>query len=313
MVRLLGTPMNLLKCRICGHGEAKSLGQIPDCGEFAGQQISPPIKGGELWLCKYCGSMFRHPTLSPNEYISLYKEVPDTVWVGSEAERNDFATIYEYLKNHAGGGILDVGCYTGAFLAGLPDKFKKFGVEPSYLAAASAASKGINVLGKTLEEVDTDRVFDVVVSIDVIEHVLDAEIFLNQALAHVRENGLLIISTGNPGCFFWKRVIKSKFWYNLFAEHVTFPSYKYYLEFSSRHGLLPPEQMRFRYLKFRLMKRLSIFLRYVLSSLSPALYQTLRRCRGRLIGNDDIAKGVRISLAGVFADHHVISFKKKRL
>lgn len=255
--------------------------------------------------------MFRYPTLSSSDYISLYEKAPSTVWVGGEVERNDFATIYKYLKNHAGGSILDVGCYAGDFLAGLPDKFKKYGIEPSDLASKSAASKGIGVLGKTLDELDSDKVFDVVASIDVVEHVLDVENFLSQALAHVKENGLLIISTGNPGCFFWKKVFKSKFWYNLFAEHVTFPGYNYYIEFSKRHGLQPPEQIRFRYMKLKSMERLARLLRF---SFSYAVYKTLKQIHRISTGSTATSYSVaNVSLIGVFTDHHVIIFRKKGL
>lgn len=303
--------MGKLRCRICGRGNTESLGQIPDCGEFAGQLISPSIKGGELWICKDCGSMFRHPSLSASDYISLYEKAPSTVWVEGGVERNDFATIYTYLKNNVGGSILDVGCYTGNFLADLPDKFKKYGVEPSYLASRSAVSKGIDVLGKTLDELDSDKVFDVVVSIDVVEHVLDVEKFLSQALAHVKENGLLIISSGNPGCFFWKKVFKSRFWYNFFAEHVTFPGYKYYLGFSRRHGLRPPEQIRFRYMKLKSIDRLARLLHFLSF---VAVYKILKQVNRISTGSSATSYSVApVNFVGVFTDHHVIIFRRKGL
>jgi SAM-dependent methyltransferase len=303
--------MDLLRCRVCGHGEARSLGRISDCGEFAGQSVSPPIKGGELWACKDCGSMFRHPTLSASDYISLYQKAPSTVWVDAGADRNDFITIYRYLENHPGGSILDVGCYSGNFLAGLPDRFKKHGIEPSDSASRCASSKGIDVLGDTLDELRSDQVFDVVVSIDVIEHVLDAEQFLSQALAHVKENGLLIISTGNPGCFSWAKVFKARFWYNFFAEHVTFPGYKYYVEFSMHHALQLPEQICFRYTKLKAMARLSMLLRYVSFSFFPALYQALKNIRRGLNGGTSaISSYMPVIPVGVFTDHHVIIFRK---
>lgn len=306
--------MDTLKCRVCGHGDTESLGQIPDCGEFAGQLISPSIKGGELWLCNACGSMFRHPTLSASDYISLYEKAPGTVWVDGGDERNDFATIYTYMKNHVGGSILDVGCYTGNFLSGLPVKFKKFGIEPSDLASKCAASKGIDVLGKTLDGLDSVMLFDVVVSIDVVEHVLDVEKFLSQVIAHTKENGLLIISTGNPDCFFWKKVFKSKFWYSLFAEHVTFPSYKYFNEFSKRNGLQPPEQICFRYMKMKPMVRFSKMLRYALFLFPPTIYQGLRKIYRFTKGSTStITTSVPVSLIGVFTDHHVVIFRKKGL
>jgi SAM-dependent methyltransferase len=303
--------MEKVRCRICGDGEAESLGQIPDSEEFAGQRISPAIKGGWLWRCKVCGSMFRYPTLSSNDYISLYKKTPSKVWEQGEVERNDFSTIYAFLKNHVGGSILDIGCYSGNFLAGLPDKFKKYGIEPSELASSSAISKGINMLGKTLDELDSTLTFDVVVSIDVIEHVLDVEKFLSQALAHVKEKGLLIISTGNPDCYFWKKVFKSKFWYNSFAEHVTFPSYYYFGEFSRRNGLQTPEQIRFRYTKLKLMTRLLMLLRF---SFAYGAYKILGTVRRVIAGNAIIAfPFAHVSLIGVFTDHHVIILRKKEL
>lgn len=303
--------MNTLQCRVCGHGEAESMGSIPDCREFAGQQVSPPIKGGGLWICRNCGSMFRYPTLSSSDYISLYEKATDTVWPGSEVERNDIEIISSILKHHVGGSILDVGCYTGHFLSSLPEKFIKFGVEPSTLASRCAASKRISLLGNTLAELETNLFFDVVVSIDVVEHVLDVEKFLDQALARVKENGLLIISTGNPSCFFWKKVFKSKFWYCFFPEHVTFPSYKYFKAFSQRHGLPDPEQIRLKYMKLKSMTRLSILLHYVAFSFSPALYQALINIRSATRGGTStVSSVVSVIPAGVFTDHHVIIFRK---
>lgn len=301
--------MDTLRCRVCGHGMVESLGTIPDYEKFAGQQISPPIKGGELWLCKECGSMFRHPTLTPGDYIKLYEMAPSTVWVEGGLERNDFAKIYTYLKKHIGGSILDVGCYSGNFLEGLPNKFKKYGLEPSVSASKSAASKGIDVLGKTLEELGSDQAFDVVVAIDVVEHVLDVENFLGLALAHVKEDGLLIISTGNPECFFWKRVFKSRFWYSLFPEHVTFPSYAYYMDFSQRQGLHAPVRIRIRYSKMSAMERLSRLLRFVFSY---AAHKIMKQIKKYSSGKATVPSYVvNVSLTGVFTDHHVIIFRNK--
>lgn len=303
--------IDALKCRVCGHGDAESLGQIPDCGEFAGQPVSPPIKGGELWECEECGSLFRHPTLSADDYISLYEKAPNTVWVGNEKERNDFATIYEYLKDHKGGSILDIGCYSGCFLAGLSDKFRKYGVEPSVSASTIATSKGIVVLGKTLEEMESSKIFDVVVAIDIIEHVLDVEKFMSRALARVKSNGFLIISTGNPDCYIWKKIFKSKFWYNYFPEHVSFPSYSFFLEFSRRQRLQAPDRIRFSYLKLKLISRVISIFRFVYSY---AIYKSLKIVHGITSSNAATAPVMgHGSLIGVFKDHHIVIFKNKSL
>ena len=301
---------NTLQCRVCGNGVAKSIGRIPDCGEFAGQSISPSIKGGMLWCCTDCGSLFRYPTLTADDYISLYEIAPSTVWGGGETDRNDFSIIYQYLAEHHGGAILDVGCFAGNFLEGLPNKFKKYGIEPSLSASQRAGSKGVNIIGKTLTELDSSKTFDVVVAIDVIEHVLNVEEFLTCALDTVGENGLLIISTGNPDSPFWKSVFKAKYWYNVIPEHVTFPSYEYYCRFAQKHGLPAPEQIRFRYgnapAKFLGLLRQAVY------ASSPALYGFLRRCQHILLGgNKPFTKDVVVNAMGIFADHHVIVFHKQ--
>ena len=301
-----------IRCRVCGHGDAEPLGQIPDCGEFAGQQVSPSIKGGWLWCCRDCGSMFRYPTLSSTDYISLYEKAPSTVWVEGGTDRNDFVTIYTYLKNHHGGSILDVGCYVGDFLAGLPDRFKGYGIEPSDLASKSAASKGIEVLGKTLDELDSDKVFDVVVSIDVVEHVLDVEKFLGQSLVHVKENGLLIISTGNPGCFFWRKIFKSRFWYNSYPEHLVFPSFKYFCEFAKRHDLPLPEQICFKYVDIHFRASFFGFLRQIVFAISPVMHRAFISLRRSMKGIAiPMAANIPLGTPGVFTDHQAVIFRKR--
>jgi SAM-dependent methyltransferase len=304
--------MDILKCRVCGHGEAVSLGKIPDCGEFAGQIVTPSIKGGELWKCMDCGSMFRYPTLSPDEYLAYYEKASSGVWEISESKRKDFATINSYLCDHVGGSILDIGCYAGKFFAGIPEKFKKFGLEPSRAASEVAISKGINILGKTLTDLDIKQVFDVVVAIDVVEHVLDVESFLIESLSHVNDNGLLIISTGNPDCFYWRKIFKARFWYNSFAEHLVFPSYKYFFEFSKRHNLPAPERILFKYEDLNLFSSISIFLHQLIFAFSPAAYHTLIKLRRYMKGKAiPMAKDVPLGAAGIFTDHQIIIFRKR--
>ena len=258
--------------------------------------------------------MFRYPTLSPSEYLAFYEKASSGVWDGDESRRNDLATIYAYLKDHPGGSILDIGCYTGGFLAGLPGKFEKYGVEPSSLASDRALSKGINIHGKTLSDLDPKMVFDVVVSIDVIEHVLDVETFLVDALTHVGKNGLLLISTGNPDTFFWKRIFKSKFWYSSYAEHLTFPSYKYFCEFSKRRNLHLPELICFKYTNFHLRGLLFGVLRQFLFAISPAKYSALIKLFRRLRGDTaPMVADIPMGAPGIFRDHHVIVFRKSAL
>ena len=303
--------MNTLHCRICGRGEADSLGRIPDSEEFAGQKLSSPIKGGELWQCKECGSMFRYPTLSSSDYISLYEKLPSTVWIGGEIWRNDTKTIYTYLNSHTGGSILDIGCFSGAFLAGLSERFTKYGVEPSDSASRFAASNGINVLGKTLSDLNEKLKFDVVTSIDVVEHLLDVEEFLMQAMSHVKDNGLLIIASGDPDAGYWKFLYKSRYWYSLFPEHVSFPSYKFFCNYSENNKLPLPERIRFIYMNLKKSDQFSKFIDQFLFFLSPAIYRYFKKifCTKKQ-RSLPIQNTTSVLAAGVFLDQHIIIFRK---
>lgn len=255
--------------------------------------------------------MFRYPTRSASEFLTLYENATRKVWEGQEAQRKDSAIIQACLEDHPGGSILDIGCYSGGFLAGLPGKFKKNGVEPSKSASDRATSKGIHILGKTLTDLDAKQVFDVVVSIDVIEHVLDVETFLVDALAHVDKNGILIISTGNPDSFFWRRMFKATFWYCSYAEHLAFPSYKYFREFSVRQKLPVPEQIRFKYLDCSISGSIFGVVRQLIYAVSPNLLRVWLSLARRLNGDAiPMAADIPLGAPGIFTDHHAIIFRK---
>ncbi len=301
-----------MRCRICGDGEAVSLGVLPDCREFAKQQIEPPIMGGELWRCQECGSMFRYPTLSADQYLDLYQAAPGGVWEGGESQRNDIAAIYAYLEHHGGGSVLDIGCHAGGFLAGLPDRFSRHGLEPSELAAASARKKSVRILGKKLEDLDSGQTFDVVTAIDVIEHVPDVEGFLVKALVHVAEGGLLIITSGNPDCIYWKSVFKARYWYSSYPEHLVFPSFRYFRIFAARAGLAEPRQDRFKYVRLRPVAALLGFVHQLAYAFIPDMYFACLRMKqsGETRGAPETA-AIPFGGAGIFTDHHLIVFRQR--
>jgi len=305
--------MDVFKCRICGYGKVVSLGKIPDCGEFAGQPVSPSIKGGDLWKCKSCDSLFRYPSLSEKDYLEYYQKASGTIWVDDKTWRNDFALIYAYLKNCRGSSILDIGCYVGKFLDEIPDGFHKFGLEPSTRAAECAALKGITILGKTLTDLEPLATFDVVVAIDVIEHVLDVEAFMMDALKHVGRDGLLIISTGNPDCIFWNRIFRARFWYSSFSEHVVFPSLRYFCGLSDRLNLIQPEQKRFKYANNNLLTSMRGFLRQVFFAVSPLIYRKAVSLYYKIRGRTALqVSEIPLFAAGVFVDHQLVIFRNTR-
>ena len=305
--------MNKMPCRLCGSFSIENLGKIPDCGEFAGRSVTPSINGGYLMHCLDCNSLFRSPILSQTEYIRLYQNASDTLWEWYQERRNDFAIIRGLLSEFAGGKILDVGCYSGLFLKSLPARFEKFGVEPSGSASLIAQSTGVTILGKTCEEINPDQRFDIVVAIDVIEHMSDVNEFMGNALRHVKENGLLIISTGNPDCMFWKKIFKVRFWYNSFSEHLTFPSLKYFACYCKQRGLTDPLQIRFSYLKCSFSWKLMLGISQIIFFISPAIFRVCDRIRRKMARRADrLNHEVGFSGGGLFKDHHLIVIRNEK-
>jgi 2-polyprenyl-6-hydroxyphenyl methylase/3-demethylubiquinone-9 3-methyltransferase len=104
--------------------------------------------------------------------------------------------------------ILDIGCGAGL----LCEPFTRLGaqvigVDPSATNIAAArlhADKGhlsIDYRCTTVEEMDVRERFDIVLAMEVVEHVADVGLFLNRCAAMLKPGGLMVISTLNRN---WK-------------------------------------------------------------------------------------------------------------
>ena len=104
--------------------------------------------------------------------------------------------------------ILDIGCGAGL----LCEPFTRLGaqvigVDPSATNIAAArlhADKGhlsIDYRCTTVEQMDVRERFDIVLAMEVVEHVTDIALFLNRCAAMLKPGGLMVISTLNRN---WK-------------------------------------------------------------------------------------------------------------
>lgn len=292
-------------CRFCMSSLCHSLGNIPNSDMFAGRVVKSPIWGGQLWHCKNCDSQFRSPMLTEQEYLKLYESTGSEVWEDAKL-RKDQILIHSVIKKlRQNGKILDVGCYAGQFLAALPISFERFGVEPSQAAAIKAADKGIKILGSTINDITEDNQFDFVVSIDVVEHLLDPVNFFNKSFQMLSPNGVLIISTGNPSSFAWKRIFKSRFWYVTNAEHVSYPSQKFIINLVQELGGEVIEIINFCYSNISFKRRLVKLFGQCVYGVYPKLYNLMRGV------TNDGSRNPSIYSLGLFKDHHLIVMRKK--
>lgn len=117
--------------------------------------------------------------------------------------------------------VLDIGCGGGL----LSEPLTRLGAEVTGIDAAEGSIKAATEHGKlselkidyrcmTAEELLLEqKQYDVVIASEIIEHVQDAESFLDTCSQLLRPNGLLILSTLN-------RTLKSRFLAILMAEYV---------------------------------------------------------------------------------------------
>jgi 2-polyprenyl-6-hydroxyphenyl methylase / 3-demethylubiquinone-9 3-methyltransferase len=104
--------------------------------------------------------------------------------------------------------VLDIGCGAGLLCEPLSRLGAQvIGIDPSASNIAAAklhADKGhlaIDYRCTTVEEVDPRERFDIVLAMEVVEHVIDVGMFLSRCAAMLKPNGLMVVSTLNRN---WK-------------------------------------------------------------------------------------------------------------
>jgi len=308
-----GSSLQPRACRLCQDQRIKCLGAIPDGDLFAGKVLGQPIPGGELWRCDACESMFRHPILSGQQYLSLYSAGASESWSANE-DRNDLAAIRaQILLREADCSVLDIGCGTGGFLLTLPASTRKFGIEPSLEAAAAASTAGISIKGRTCDDLDRSLLFDIITIVDVIEHVADPLNFLDLAATHLKPGGSLMIASGDPSFWLWRLLFRSRFWYSSFPEHISFPSRRLLDLWRKRRSMEEPRVIRIRYravTPWKAAAHVCIMLVYLVS---PAVLNALGRAVDWLRGTQPPRRRCFSPGApGIFVDHQIVILSRPR-
>jgi SAM-dependent methyltransferase len=296
-------------CRMCGAGGLDSWGALPQMARFAGTTLAAPLAGGQLLHCPTCSSLQRHPVLSADEYLTLYRGGSESVWA-EEASRPDHIRVAHYIAQcGATGSILDVGCNTGRFLAMLPQEMAKHGIEPSIAAAKVATQAGVEIIGPDIFAVPADQRFDCITLIDVVEHLPEPGPVLERALMHLSPGGRLVISTGDPNSDAW-RTFRSRFWYCSFAEHVSFPSRNWFALLAEANGGILEAGERFRYGDFGLLRTAVKRLFQITYKVLPPLAYLMGWLWRREQASPFAPANLFLPCAGVYVDHQLISIAR---
>ncbi len=153
-----------------------------------------------LAACRRCGTIFV-PMEPPAEALdALYRDYcyrPTTTippWIQDQLRR----VVASFAPHRGGGRLLEVGCGAGGLLAAAREAgWEARGVERSEAAVSLARSSGLDVDAADFLAYQPPVPFDVVVMIELLEHVVRPAAFLRKARACLKPGGLLYVTTPN--------------------------------------------------------------------------------------------------------------------
>jgi SAM-dependent methyltransferase len=157
-----------------------------------------------VYRCDGCGLVFVHPPPTSDVLHGHYNQGESSrveYYLAAEpADRRTFVEVLDRVARllPAGGRLLDVGPNVGTSLALAVERgWRATGVELNVRAARYCREqRGLDVAVGTLESVELPgESFDLVLMLDVIEHVLDPPATLRRVRDLLRDGGVLVVST----------------------------------------------------------------------------------------------------------------------
>jgi 2-polyprenyl-3-methyl-5-hydroxy-6-metoxy-1,4-benzoquinol methylase len=214
---------------VCGSGEVltRRARGVPSPLRPEHLAITDAHYGQTLRLlgCQRCNFVFADPGETA-ELHALYESLDDPGYEASRQPRSlQMRSLLERIARQAHGArtLLDVGAASGVLVqAALATGLDAWGVEPSTALAGMAESHvpGRVFAGTYPHPALSQKVFDVVTLIDVLEHVADPLALLRDARAALAPEGLLVLVTPDA------RSVAARLlgfrWWHYRAAHVSY-------------------------------------------------------------------------------------------
>lgn len=157
-------------------------------------------KENRLVKCQNCSLIFTEKIPTKEELLSYYDQDYSITSYFSPITKKRFETLLDQFEPYRNTNrILDTGCGHGFFLEVAKARgWEVHGTELSDKAIANCESKGIQMHKGTIKNNSyEDNFFDVIVSIEFIEHINHPREYAKQLKRIVRPNGQVYITTPN--------------------------------------------------------------------------------------------------------------------
>lgn len=182
--------MRYVSCDLCGADDSYTL--------YEKKKV--PHAAGPVVRCKRCGLVYTNPREFERQWFDMPRIVDsydELVQARTPVYQYRLAKIEKYEK---GGKLLEIGCYTGAFLSMAKQRgWTCYGVEPSSVISDYAKNTyGIDIFPGFLSEAHFPAdFFDAVVMFHVLEHLSSPRKELNEIHRILKPRGLLAIEVPN--------------------------------------------------------------------------------------------------------------------
>ena len=206
--RMLGAgPAVAHRCVLCGRSTmtlvfpATAEGGVP-VEEFA-CTTGALSAHDDIVQCSRCGMVSSIPTLDPEEIVDRYVEVVDEIYLDEEPARRElFAWFLDQIGAFTvpGRRLLEIGSNVGLFLQVAAERgWEEHGIEPSRWAVDEGTRRfGVRLQQGSVDELDEKPdAADVIVMLDVLEHLNDPLSALRRLRGVINGEGLLVLSTVN--------------------------------------------------------------------------------------------------------------------
>ncbi len=231
------------KCDICGCDELLNYPMGKDIIGFedltsANFRVTDKDYGRcvETVKCGNCGLVQPKYILDSRDLIKLYANVDDESYLatsdirGTSNYRQVIKLIDKFSNNRR--NLLEIGAGSGGLLDILKHEFNDIqGVEPSKKFCQFAKEQyGLVLDNIGYENISENRKYDVILALDVIEHVVSVRHFMYKVSQLLTDDGIVIVSTPNKNSL-TARLLGKKWW------HIR-PPHLYYLDKKSFNALM---------------------------------------------------------------------------